>query len=439
MPATVGHVLSATTPDDPSFEIQPKHWNSNHAVTLNISATEISGLFSNANGVSFGTTDGKITASVETNYLTTARASNDAVGLNTALTANGVAWTVNSSGISLNVPAFLTTAALSGDTTKYAGIGETVGTTAGTDLAMTVNTDGVSIAYPKWITTARASTDAVGLNTALTANGVAWTVNSSGISLNVPAFLTTAALSNHSHGNPTLALTNLSGTTASASNGLTLSLSAAAPGGGAAPNRSWVEIQGGERITTILNLTQTQFTKRPIFYPFWLDGEGINVNTVRLYFSRGTGTSLNMTAGAAFYSLVNSTSMALVSSTTNAVSITTSAIWSGIRAFDITGLSDFTLSEGRWVLGLYFSASNNSSAVMNWIMFGADPMPNFVGYVSAGTNATSATHASSGVMPFWGVYSNSTAAFPANVGKSNMSMSGSAVIPEPYVIIMEVS
>lgn len=44
--------------------------------------------------------------------------------------------------------------------------------------------------------------------------------------------LTTAALSDHSHGNPTLALTNLSGTTASNSAGLTLSLSAAAPGVG---------------------------------------------------------------------------------------------------------------------------------------------------------------------------------------------------------------
>lgn len=40
------------------------------------------------------------------------------------------------------------------------------------------------------------------------------------------------ASSDHSHGNPTLALTNLTGTTASASNGFTLSLSAAAPGGG---------------------------------------------------------------------------------------------------------------------------------------------------------------------------------------------------------------
>ena len=43
---------------------------------------------------------------------------------------------------------------------------------------------------------------------------------------------TTYAASNHSHGNPTLALTNLTGTTASASNGFTLSLSAAAPGAG---------------------------------------------------------------------------------------------------------------------------------------------------------------------------------------------------------------
>ena len=41
--------------------------------------------------------------------------------------------------------------------------------------------------------------------------------------------LTTAAQSNHSHGNPTLNLTNLSGTTNSNSAGLTLSLSAAAP------------------------------------------------------------------------------------------------------------------------------------------------------------------------------------------------------------------
>jgi hypothetical protein len=54
-------------------------------------------------------------------------------------------------------------------------------------------------------------------------------------------YLTTAAQSDHSHGNPTLNLTNISGTTASASNGLTLSLSAAAPGGGAAATLSYFQ------------------------------------------------------------------------------------------------------------------------------------------------------------------------------------------------------
>lgn len=143
---------------------------------------------------------------------------------------------------------------------SLAGTGFTSTTTAGTEIEGTLNTAGLSLAVPAYLTTARASNDGVGLNTALTAGPLAWTVNSNGISLNagsaagtgftstttagteveatlntaglsmaVPAFLTTAAASNHSHGNPTLNLTNLSGTTASNSAGLTLSLSAAAP------------------------------------------------------------------------------------------------------------------------------------------------------------------------------------------------------------------
>lgn len=61
-------------------------------------------------------------------------------------------------------------------------------------------------------------------------NGVSFTNSNGSIVASVQTnYLTTAALSNHSHGNPTLALTNINGTTASASNGLTLSLSAVVP------------------------------------------------------------------------------------------------------------------------------------------------------------------------------------------------------------------
>ena len=87
-------------------------------------------------------------------YLTTARASNDAIGLNTALTANGVAWTVNSSGLSLNVPAFLTTAALSADSSKYAATGFTTTTVAGDVIAGTLNTQGLKLAVPSYLTAA---------------------------------------------------------------------------------------------------------------------------------------------------------------------------------------------------------------------------------------------------------------------------------------------
>ena len=70
------------------------------------------------------------------------------------------------------------------------------------------------------------------------------------VGFSVGNYITTGALSNHSHGNPTLALTNLSGTTASNSAGLTLSLSAAAPGGGAAVTvAGWQPIVPGNNST----------------------------------------------------------------------------------------------------------------------------------------------------------------------------------------------
>lgn len=161
---------------------------------------------SNSNGVSFGLNAGTITATVRTDYqsagayLTTARASNDAIGLNTALTANGLSVTANSSGLSINVPAWLTTAMQSASSSVFAKTGFTSASTAGTDIVGTLNTNGLSVGIPKYITTAqpvgaylttaRASNDAVGLNTAQT--NVTWTVNSSGISLNAGAYLTTA-------------------------------------------------------------------------------------------------------------------------------------------------------------------------------------------------------------------------------------------------------
>ena len=188
-------------------------------------------VFSNSNGISFGLDGSTVTGSH--NGLTTARASNDAVGLNTAQT--NVTWTVNSAGISLNAAGYAgTTTAITGraaitmnsagfqfNGSGIAGTGFTSTTTAGTAIVATNSTNGLSLAFPTIITnaltTARASTDAVGLNTAQT--NVTWTVNSAGISFNAGGYAGTGT-----------SATNASITMNS--NGLAISV--AAPGGGAA-------------------------------------------------------------------------------------------------------------------------------------------------------------------------------------------------------------
>ncbi len=96
-------------------------------------------VFSNSNGIGFGLNGSTVTASH--NALTTARASTDALGLNTAQT--NVTWTANSSGLSL-------------DAGGYAGTGFTSTTTAGTQVKATNNTAGLSLAVPAFITTAAA-------------------------------------------------------------------------------------------------------------------------------------------------------------------------------------------------------------------------------------------------------------------------------------------
>lgn len=249
---------------------------------INVSAGTTSGnvsaiTFSNSNGVSFGLNGGVITGSH--NGLTTARASNDAIGLNTALTAGPLAWTVNSSGLSLNAsnaagttsgfggnlisgsmthntaglnlslnhPAWLTTARASNDaiglnsaftagpllmTINSAGLSLNAGSAAGTTSgfggnlisgSMTHNTAGLNLSlnHPAWLTTARASNDAIGLNSAQ--SNVTWTLNSAGLSLDARGYAGTGT----SATNASITLN---------SNGLAISV--AAPGGGGAINVS---------------------------------------------------------------------------------------------------------------------------------------------------------------------------------------------------------
>jgi hypothetical protein len=344
-----------------------------------------------------GYSSGFQTATLATKFLTTAAASNHThsdLYVNTSVSGN-----------------FLTTAANS--THNHGGF-------TGTNITGTYNSSGLqlSVAAPGGGDTSSCMNTSERVNYFYTSNN-------------------TLANSTHSHGNPTLALTNLSGTTASASNGLTLSLSAANPGGGAAVNRSFIEIMQGERLTRPFNMTASQLSNRPLFVPFWLDGEGLAASTVRMLVSFVTNILPPvMTYGAAIYTTNNTSQLGLLCSTTATMNYASSqsASFSGIRVLDITGMTT-PIPDGRAVLAYFFSGAATGS--INFSIYGGDGMAPFVGFLS-GASGTSTTADTQQFLPWWGRYSANSGAFPDTVNRTQIYGGRSADLVDLYAVIKQI-
>lgn len=208
------------------------------------------------NGVTLQQSNNTVSISVATNYqsqgayLTTAALSQDSskyagTGVTTAGGA-GFSATLNTAGLSVSIPAWLTTADLSANSSKYIQnwklTGNTAGTTSsaqGTDLwlsggnniTLSGSNNSIVFSVGNYITTARASTDAIGLNTAQ--SNVTWTVNSSGLSLDARGYAGTGTTFNGA---------NISGSITQNSLGVQLSMSVAAPG--AAAENNWHNLLG---------------------------------------------------------------------------------------------------------------------------------------------------------------------------------------------------
>lgn len=376
----------------------------NGLTNINISAGSTSNnlskvVFSNLNGVTFGLNGSTVTASVNTagggltNINVSAGTTSNNLSALTFANSNGITFGINASSI----------------TAEHNGLTTAMASNAGSNF--------------------------MGLNSAITQNGVSMTANSSGLSLNFPAFLTTAAQSNHSHGNPTLALTNLSGTTASASNGLTISLAAAAPGGGSAVSGSWHEINGGDQGTAALWNNAT-YSNRPIFVPFKMQEAITAVNSICIYVSRNSGSNAVATLFAGIYTIANATSMNLVSSTSFNISLTTSAQFSGIRGLYFSGLGALSLSPGQYVLGLMASMSATNLWGMNAV--GNNSLA-LAGHLLPGTNSTAATASETRLMPFAGVFNATSGGLPAAVGTASISGGAGENSPKIYAILKAIA
>jgi trimeric autotransporter adhesin len=160
------------------------HTHSQYLTTAMQSAS--SSVFAKTGFSSITTVGTAIVATLNTNglsagipqFLTTGmpyQSSTRFIGLNTAQT--NVDWTVNSSGISINA-------------LRYARTGATITTTSGSLMAATLNTSGLYLAVPAYLTSGAGG----GTNfTTVTRSGslMSGTMNTSGLTLAVPAFLTT--------------------------------------------------------------------------------------------------------------------------------------------------------------------------------------------------------------------------------------------------------
>lgn len=236
--ANIGDLVMSNS-NNISFGINGQTLTASYSQSIQVISSLV---YSNANGVTFGTIGSTLTASVKTDYqtsgayLTTAMLSNASsafAGTNAAITGGSI--TLDTSGLSINLPAYLTTAQpvgaylttamVSNNGSNFVGLNSAL---TGNGVSATINSSGISLNIPSFLTTAmlsNAASNFVGVNSALTANGVSATINSSGVSLNFPAFLTTAMQSASSSNFAGVGSAITNGTMTYGTGGLSLNLS----------------------------------------------------------------------------------------------------------------------------------------------------------------------------------------------------------------------
>ena len=380
--------------------------------------------FSNANGVTFGTSVGNIvTASVSTNYqspgayLTTAALSGDTslyagTGFTSTTTAGtNIVGTLNTSGLSLGVPAYLTVAAGGGG----AGTNTSVVTMTGSDLSLAVNTSGVTISYPKWLTTEGAHAGTSTQISTMTGVAMSLSVNTVGVSLSYPNLITNikvsasggssllSALTFSNSNNITFGLnagiitasfldgdtwagTNTSVVTTAGSDlsfavntsGVTIAypkwLTVAAGGGGAGTNTSVVTTAGSDLSFAVDTSGVT------IAYPKWLTaaagGGGVAISNSQTLFSTGTvafsaaaGGAMTIASSAGGQSLMFSVpqtssiaGVGLISVSTNGSTISIL----GPATSSIIGLGGISISTNGSTITISYSSSASSAPTLGY-------------------------------------------------------------------------
>jgi hypothetical protein len=235
--------------------------------------------------------------------------------------------------------------------------------------------------------------------------------------------------------------TNLSNLVFSNSNGISFGLNGStitasiAP----APVRSEIEVIQGERLTTVRNFSETIFSNRMIFQPFWVDGTGVQPKTIQLIISGAPNTTAThvATTSIGLYSMVNSSQMSLFGTASAGISqnvAANSTVYAGPRIVQLTGMTGTMTTEGRWMLAMLVTMSAGGNASFNnMALYGGDNVPQLSGFIIG--NTTSATASNSYLFNWWGVQNTTTNALPSTVALSQVAGGNSASLIDFYAVI----
>ncbi len=318
-------------------------------------------------------------------------------------------------------------------------------TAAATDLVLPSDWNSAHNQFYTLTGNTNGASTASGTNVVLSGgNNVTLVGGGATVGFSVGNYITTGALSDHSHGNPTLALTNLSGTTASNSAGLTLSLSAAAPGG-AGTIAGWEPFQVGN------NSTFSSQGQNSLYLQKVRPDVNFSFNNIEFRFSGSFVSSSNSQVGVhtiryGLYSLETNesynsiaTSSIIISASFNSNTAMGYTISQGAGSYTttsggtviaslMTGLKHLYLpftntltAGGEYAVGLLVSSATTVNTGAHRMAFLNQTVINnlTVGKVYATTMiASNSTHVGDYAQ---GVYNTTTGAMPAAVAKSQMT------------------
>lgn len=208
-----------------------------------------------------------------------------------------------------------------------------------------------------------------------------------------------------------------------------------------APNiATMADFQNFPQGEAVLMTNITAISKVPIYFNVKLPGS-MTINTFAWKVSHVTNNTLqSLSAHIGIYTLVNSTSMALLGSWSESyvLSSATSVSFTGVRHYLATGIGTHTalsrLSGGHYAIGMMFSAGATQS--MNMSLMGASTSNGPLGIIIPGVNQVS-TGTSQGAMGLWGRGSTTVNALPSGVVASELvnQGSGASVLLEPWIYL----